>query len=170
MITNLELSLQERKARLEKLVDSYSRTGSAAMERGILSLEREILVGEDDLARLRRQEREAANRPAPTELLKRASELRGKMVDDDSRSHMNQLLRSLVTSIVMNPANMEATVILLGGLAAIRLDKHGNKIAESDAKAMLLDPEGRAQAIAATIGSDVPHRMMLDQWEARTEV
>lgn len=168
-ITNLELSLRERKGRLEKLVDSYSRTGSAAMERGILSLEREISVGEGDLARLRKQEREAANRPAPTELLRRASALRSKMVDDDSRSHMNQLLRSLVTSIIMNPANMEATVILLGGLAAIRLDKHGEKIAQADAKAMLADPEGRAQTIAATIGADVPHRMMLDQWQARTD-
>ena len=91
------------------------------------------------------------------------------MIDDDSRSHMNQLLRSLVTSVVMNPVNMEATVILLGGLAAIKLDKLGNKIAEADAKTMLLDPEGRAQTIAATIGADVPHRMMLDQWEARTD-
>lgn len=167
-ITNLELSLRERSNRLEKLVDSYSRTGSAAMERGILSLEREIAVGQEELARLRRQEREAVNRPAPTELLKRAAELRGKMIDDDTRSHMNQLLRGLVSSIVMNPINMEATVILLGGLAAIKLDKHGAKIAEADAKPMLLGSEGRAQTIAATIGTDVSHRLMLDQWETRT--
>ncbi|MBV2150908.1 recombinase family protein [Sphingobium sp. AS12] len=168
VITSLELSLQERVGRLGKLVDSFSRTGSAAMERGILSLEREIAVGQEELARLRRKEKEEVNRPAPTELMKRAAELRGRMNDDDSRSHMNQLLRALVSSIVMDPTNMEATVILLGGIAAIKLDKHGNKIAEADAKAMLLDPEGRSQTLTATIGTDIGYRVMLDQWEART--
>lgn len=167
-ITNLELSLRERTGRLGKLVDSFSRTGSAAMERGILSLEREIAVGEEELSCLRKQEREEVNRPAPTELMKRAAALRGKMIDSDARSHMNQLLRGLVSSIVMNPVNMEATVILLGGLAAIKIDKHGNKVAEADVRAMLADPINREQTIAATVGMDHGHRIMLDNWEIRT--
>jgi DNA invertase Pin-like site-specific DNA recombinase len=167
-IANLELALRERSVRLEKLVDSFSRTGSAAMERGILSLEREIGVGEEELSRLRREEREEVNRPAPTDLLKRAVALRGKMVDDDARSNMNQLLRGLVTSIIMNPVNMEATIILLGGIAAIKIDKHGNKISEVDARGMLKDSTDRERTIAATVGSDHGHRIMLDQWETRT--
>jgi len=128
-IADRENRLGEKNERLGRLVDSFSRTGSAATERLLLELEREVEVDDRTLQALRAEYQRASGAVSPEEHRKRIDEVRTLLNDPDhevrleARRRVHQALRAILT-IQCNPEQI-STVILANGLAAFQVNMAG---------------------------------------------
>lgn len=128
-IADKEHWLGEKNERLARLVDSFSRTGSPAVERMLLQLEHE--VGSDGrlLEELRAEYNRASGAVSPEEHRKRIENVRTLLNDPDrnvrleARRRVHQALRAILT-IQCSPEQI-STVILANGLAAFRVNMAG---------------------------------------------
>ncbi len=82
-IAAIERSVEEQGQRLARLVDSYSRTGSAAVEASMLALEADMQAQKAALPALRAQLLTAQGEVSPEEHQRRIGEVRQLIGDDD---------------------------------------------------------------------------------------
>lgn len=128
-IADKENRLNEKNERLARLVDSFSRTGSLAIERALLELEREVEIASQALEGLRLEYQQASGAVSPDEHRKRIEEVRTLLNDPDpnvrleARRRVHQALRAILT-IQCSPEQI-STVILASGLAAFRVNMAG---------------------------------------------
>lgn len=128
-IVEKENRLGEKNERLVRLVDSFSRTGSPAVEQMLLELEREVVTDSKALEELRAEHYRASGAVPPEEHRKRIENVRTLLHDSDrdvrleARRRVHQALRAILT-VQCSPEQI-STVILANGLAAFRVNMAG---------------------------------------------
>jgi DNA invertase Pin-like site-specific DNA recombinase len=97
-IAQIERAIEEQDERLTRLIDSYARTGSAAVERSMLALEAEMNAGKDKLPLLREQLVRAQGEVSPEEHQQRIGEVR-QLIGDDNPEVRLEARRKLHTAL-----------------------------------------------------------------------
>lgn len=154
--------LAAKQARLDEIADEIIMSGDPVKERAYQRFKARV---EEDAAALKAMMGEAeeiAGQLPPAELARRALALREQLSTSlDARLEVQSHLNQLIDAIFMDPDDRSATVVMLGGLLNIKLDKYGALI--GTATQAVLDE----QAIAATVGDDPVRNLTFERWRSR---
>lgn len=128
-IADQERRIAEKRERLDRLVDSFSRTGSDAIERSMLALEGEVRDDARTLASLEEQRVAALGSVSPERHRQRIAEVRTLLTDEDretrleARRKVHQALKQVIR-VTCTPEQI-STVVVANGLAAFRVSMSG---------------------------------------------
>jgi hypothetical protein len=146
-LANADRGVEEAKRQLDTLVDSFSRTGSASLERAILIREAELDNLQERRASLAVAVQDAIARNPPPDHMASVRALRAELNSDDlkvrnfARVRMKQLLRQLVSRMECGSAK-ETLVVLGEETVGVLLDSRGNIVGNCILQQRVFGPEG----------------------------
>jgi uncharacterized coiled-coil protein SlyX len=131
-VADQQRRIDEKRERLDRLVDSFSRTGSATVERNMLALEIEVADDEKLLRSINDQRVSALGSVSPEQHRQRIAEVRTLLADNDpetrleARRRVHQALKQVIR-VSCTPEQV-STVVVANGLAAFKVSMAGELI------------------------------------------
>lgn len=135
----MQTELKQASERLDRLVDSFSKTGSEAMQRGIVRLEQIIKEQKVEIERVRRLVESETHKRDRTDIAAEVQSLIALVpTSADARRRVNALLREVIDGVMFYREPNEVHV-LVAGVHAFRFNKEGELLQEAVATSALLD-------------------------------
>jgi DNA invertase Pin-like site-specific DNA recombinase len=148
--------LQTKHQRLEQLADEFVETADPVLKRAYDRFKAKVQEEEATLRALENAAQSVQARLPSTEALLELETLRHRMDDLDARLRMQVLIDGLVDAIFLDPTDRSATVVLMGGLMAFKLDKKGALIEQAMALNQLAVQSETIDAVNPATGISEP--------------
>jgi len=147
--------VQTMQKRLEKLADDVMLSDDQTLRAAYERFKERVKAAETELRALEGQ-RESKEAAIPSsEAINELEKLRANMEDVEVRQRMQVLIDGLVDAIFLHEEDRSATVVLMGGLVAFKLDKKGKLIGQPvDALDMLDVPSDDHDLALIAAGGD----------------
>ena len=151
-IAIMRAELETKRQRLDALADDFIESGDPVLKRAYDKFKAKVFTEAEELHRLENsRERKVSEMPSE-EATRELATLRSRMDEQEARLRMQVLIDGLVDAIFLHEEDKSATVVLMGGLMAFRLDKQGRLIAQADALHMLDQPSNVINALNPASG------------------
>ncbi|MBB5709419.1 recombinase family protein [Sphingomonas xinjiangensis] len=156
----LRAELTTKRKRLEEMADRLMEQDDEVLEAAFRRFKAKVDVEAAELKALEAHEEKRTHATDPHAVAEQALALREQMATDaDARIKVQSYLGQLIDVIFMDPSDRSATIVVMGGLRVIKLDKHGKVIGDVNTAHMLKD-----QSIIDKLGREVTLDANVDNW------
>lgn len=150
-IALLKAELDRKRARLDELADELIEEKDEVKERAYQRFKRRVEEDAQALRVMLGENEKQANKAPASDLAHKVLELRDQLADSvEARMAVQNHLGHLIDVILMDPEDRSATVVVLGGLKVMKLDRRGNVVRNESTAHMLQD-----QTITDKLGREI---------------
>jgi hypothetical protein len=147
----MRAELAAKQQRLDDMADKLMEQDDDTLERAYQRFKAKVEADAQELRTREQKQEKRTHASDPQEIAARALALRDSMADDaDARIKVQSYLDQLIDVILMDPEDRSATVVVMGGLLVLKLDRRGNVVGKVSTTHMLND-----QKITDKLGRDV---------------